>query len=102
MDNQFVASDWRPHEKATLRGFFTLRLPSGMIVRELTLHEKGDKRWVGLPARPRLDEGGRHRQDPTTSRGQWDPVIEIPDRDRRDKFTEEALVALDRLREGRR
>ena len=41
----------RPHVKNTLRGFFDLALPSGMVLRGCTLLVKGDHTWVGLPGR---------------------------------------------------
>ena len=46
-----TASDWRPIGRNTLRGFCDLRLqPSGIMLHECSLHEKGGKRWIGLPA----------------------------------------------------
>jgi len=59
------ASGWRPHLSGSLRGFFTLELPSGLIINDLTLHEKDGKRWVGLPGKPQIEDG-RHRVDPAT------------------------------------
>ena len=44
------ASNWRPMLRNTLQGFLTLTLsPSGVVMNECSLHEKGDKRWIGLP-----------------------------------------------------
>jgi hypothetical protein len=53
------ASDWRPHASNTLRGFFNLTLPSGLVFNDYTYHEQGDKRWVGLPGKPQIDADGR-------------------------------------------
>jgi hypothetical protein len=92
----FRASSWRPHLSGTLQGFFRLQLPSGLIINNLTLHQKGDKRWVGLPGVPQI-EAGRHRVDPATGKPAYTPTLEISDRQRRDKFTEQALAAFDRL-----
>jgi hypothetical protein len=41
--------------KNTLRGFFTVAFPSGLIIRDCMLHEKNGKRWVSLPAREYTD-----------------------------------------------
>jgi len=92
----FRASSWRPHLSGTLQGFFRLQLPSGLIISNLTLHQKGDKRWVGLPGIPQIEDG-RHRVDPATGKGLYTRALEISDRQRRDKFTEQALAAIDRL-----
>jgi hypothetical protein len=96
MTGNFVASGWRPHSSGTLRGFFNLRLPSGLLLNDLTLHEQGEKRWVKLPGKAQIEDG-RHRSDPRTGKPAYTPVVQIPDRDRRDKFNAEALAAVDRM-----
>ena len=90
------ASDWRPHQSGTLKGFFNLQLPSGLVLNGLTLHQNGERRWVGLPGKPQLEDG-RHRLDPKTGKPAWQPVVEIPAREVRDRFQEAALAAIDRL-----
>jgi hypothetical protein len=90
------ASGWRPHSSGSLQGFFNLRLASGLCLNDLTLHEQGDRRWVGLPGKPQIDSEGRHRVG-DNGKKLYTPVVEIPDRERRDKFTAEALAAVDRM-----
>jgi hypothetical protein len=51
-------SDWKPHSKNTLVGFFSAALPSGMVLHNLMLHEKGEARWIGLPAREWTNDQG--------------------------------------------
>jgi hypothetical protein len=93
-----VASDWRPLEKNTLRGFFTLALsPSGLVLRECALHAKGDKRWIGLPSKPQIDAEGRHRIDPSTGKKAYSPVVEITGSEARRRFQKAALEAVDGL-----
>jgi hypothetical protein len=97
-----VASDWRRLERNTLLGFVSLALPSGLILREVGYHQKGDRRWVALPARAQIDTDGRQRIDPQTGKTLFVPVVEIS-RDRREAFQRAALAAIDRLlREGAR
>jgi hypothetical protein len=93
---EFRASEWRPLLSGTLQGFFALQLPSGLRINDCTLHEKGDRRWIGLPGKPQLEDG-RHRKDPTTGKGLYVPIVEIPAREVRDRFQEHALAAVDRL-----
>jgi hypothetical protein len=90
------ASGWRAHTAGTLRGFFDLLLASGLKLNGCTLHEQGDRRWIGLPGKPQIEDG-RHRKDPTTGKGLYTPAAEIPAREVRDKFTAEALAAVDRM-----
>ncbi len=73
----------RRHEKNTLRGFFDLALPSGMIVKGCTLHVKGARAWVGLPGKPYLAAGGET----------WANVIDFRDRASKDRFQKLALEA---------
>lgn len=91
-----TASEWRPLERNTLKGFLTLVLPSGLTLRECSLHEKDGRRWIALPGRPQIDGEGRHRTDPAGKR-LYLPIVEIPDRGQRERFQRAALAAVDRL-----
>ena len=55
---KLVISDWKPHSKNTLQGFFTATLPSGLVLQSLVLHEGGDARWIAFPAREWTDPQG--------------------------------------------
>jgi hypothetical protein len=92
------ASDWRPMQRNTLEGFLTLTLrPSGIVLRECSLHVKGEKRWIGLPSKPQIDAEGRHRTDPETGRKLYSPLIEILGKDEKARFQAAALAAVDKL-----
>ncbi len=54
----FMVSDFKPLEKATLRGVFTLSLPSGIQLREVMLHQRENSRWVALPGGPYVAADG--------------------------------------------
>jgi hypothetical protein len=91
------ASGWRPHTSGTLRGFFDLLLPSGLLIPDFTLHQQGEKRWIGFPGKA-VVEDGRHRLDAKkTGKGLYTPAARIPDPRVRDKFTAQALVAVDEM-----
>jgi hypothetical protein len=91
------ASDWRAFERNTLRGFITLTLPSGMVIKECTVHHKDGREWIGLPGRPQLDRDGTPRKDPNTGKLLYSNVIEIPDREARERFQAAALAAVHEL-----
>jgi hypothetical protein len=92
-----VASDFRVVAKNTLRGFVTLTLaPSGIVLRECSLHEKDGKRWIGLPSKPQLDPEGRHRID-TAGKRMYVPIVEIAGKDERARFQQAAVAAVDKL-----
>jgi hypothetical protein len=93
-----TASNFRELEKNSLRGFVDLTLaPSGLVLRQCSYHVREDgRRWVGMPGRPLLYSDGRHLRD-SSGKGQWVPVIEIPDKAARKIFQDAALAAIDAL-----
>jgi len=46
----FEVANWTPHLKNTLRAFFTLIMPSGMVLHGCTYHQKNVSRWTGVPS----------------------------------------------------
>jgi hypothetical protein len=81
---------FREHKKNTLQGFLTILLqPSGIEIRDLTVHEKNGKRWIGMPAKPYLDDSGDTK---------YSLIVYFPDRDRSDQFQKAVLAALDKFR----
>lgn len=72
----------------TLQGFLELQLPSGLILHDVTLHERDGKRWVGLPARSYIGaDGVAHRQR----------LIEFSNKEAYARFQKAALSAVDEL-----
>jgi hypothetical protein len=59
----FRLTDFRPLVKNTLRGFVSGRLDFGdgiaLDLADLTIHQSGEKRWVGWPAKPLIDRDGQ-------------------------------------------
>lgn len=75
----------RQVEKNTLKGFFDLALPSGMIVRGCSLHVKNGRAWVGSPGRKHVDANGAET---------WSNVIDFRDRASKNRFQKIALTAV--------
>lgn len=86
MPKEIEITEWKPREKNTLRGFFSMTLPSGMIIHDCMLHQLNTKRWVGLPSREYTAEGET----------KYARLIEFTDREIADKFRDLTLAALDR------
>ena len=90
-----VCIAFRPFERGTLKGFADLWLrASHLNIRGCAVHEKNGKRWVQLPARPRLDQNRELDKD-KTGRIQYCPVMEFDSREVADRFSEAALKAID-------
>ena len=86
---EIAISDWKPHSKNTLVGFFTATLPSGLVLHNLMLHQKNDSRWISFPAREWTDAQGQK---------QYARFIEFRDRTTADRFRDELISALDKHR----
>jgi DNA-binding cell septation regulator SpoVG len=84
--DEFTISDWKPFQKNALRGFFSVHLPSGMVVHDCGLFEKNGSRWVALPSK---------KFTSTSGKVSWSPIVEIPDRQDMDRFRILILAALD-------
>ena len=92
------ASDWRPLERNTLRGFVTLELPSGLILHECTLHRAATgAEWIGLPGNPQIDREGKQRKDPATGKALYTPIVELKGKEQRERFQAAALAAVHEL-----
>jgi len=63
-------TNFRPFQKGSLQAFFSMVLPSGLIVNEVRLFEKNGGRWLGMPSRKFTDKsgGGELLADPGISR----------------------------------
>jgi len=84
---RITASNWKPLEKNSLRGFLTLTLSSGLILNNCQLLETGADRWIGLPSqRFKLRDGSMA----------YVPIVEFATRDARHQFQTEALRAAER------
>ena len=86
MSKPIAIRNWKPLQKNTLRGFFTIELPSGMIIHEVMLHEKGHSRWIQFSAREYADKEGQK---------QYRRFIDFSDRSVADHFRDLVLAALD-------
>lgn len=79
-------TDRKAHEKNTLRGFLSLKISDGLIIRNVCLHEKNGKRWVSMPARPYKRDDGDDG---------WQPLVEFEDDLARTQFQAAALASVD-------
>jgi hypothetical protein len=85
---------FKPHHSNTLRGFVTVTIPELRLrIVDLTVHEKNNSRWVGLPAKPQIERNGTVRKD---DRGKvlYTTVIEFTSREVRDAFSARVIEAL--------
>jgi hypothetical protein len=72
-------------EKNSLRGFFDLRLASGLVLRSCSLHLSHNRWWIGMPAQSYTNADGAQK---------WSAVVDFADARTRKRFQEIALAAL--------
>lgn len=85
---------FKPMRSNTLYGFATITIPElHLRIIDLTVHEKNQSRWIGLPAKAQIDREGNVRRD---DRGKiaYAPVIEFADRATRDAFSARVIASL--------
>jgi hypothetical protein len=78
--------NFKRFEKNTLRGFFDVELPSGMILCGCSLHEKEGKRWIGLPAKQYSKPDGAQS---------WVKIVDFADREKARQFQDIVLPAVE-------
>lgn len=85
--------DFRPVRKGSLRGFLSVQLPSGLIVREVGVHIAGSKSWCAPPARPWM-RGTELITDAATGKLKWQPLIDFSTHGVRSSWSRQILRAL--------
>ncbi len=79
----------KPYCKGTLQAFLTVRTRAGWEISGITLHEKGGRRWVSMPARQYKKEDGTEG---------WFPVIKLSDPQKWEAFQSAVLTAMEDYR----
>jgi hypothetical protein len=83
-----------PRRSNTLFGFVTVVIPEMRLrIHDVSVHEKGESRWAGLPAKPQIDRDGTVRKD---ERGKtlYTPILEFTDKPTRDAFSARVIASL--------
>jgi hypothetical protein len=57
-----------------------------MVLHDLTYHQKGDRRWAGMPAREYIDQAGEKK---------YRNIVEFRDNAKAHRFRDAVLAALD-------
>lgn len=79
-------TNFRPHERNTLRGFFEVTLDNGMTLKGCTYHEMGERRWIGLPSKQYTTEAG----EPA-----WQPIVGFEEKRNAWSFSDACVKAID-------
>jgi hypothetical protein len=89
-----ICTNWRGFERNTLIGFADFELPEiGLLIKECTVHRKGERHWIGLPGRPQLKDGTAVK-DQSTGKVQYFNVLQFTGRSFADAFNAAAFAAI--------
>jgi DNA-binding cell septation regulator SpoVG len=91
--NKITITNYKAHQKGSLSAFFSVMLPSGLIVHECKLFEKENRRWIGLPSRPFTGKDGNTG---------YAAILEFVNRDTAEGFREAVLRAIDGMTGGQK
>ena len=91
--NQISVTDWKPMRKGALRGFASVSMPSGMILREVSILQSNGRPWASPPSKPMLDRDGRAMVDDAGKR-RYSAIIEFASKETRDRWSAAVIVAL--------
>lgn len=89
-----VVEAFTPRRSNTLVGFCAVVVPElHLKILDLSVHEKNESRWVGLPAKPQINRDGTVRRD---DRGKtaYTPILEFTDKATRDAFSARVIASL--------
>ena len=86
--NHMTITNYKPYQKGSLSAFFSVTLPSGLIVHECKLFQKESNRWIGLPSRAFTGKDGGTA---------YAPIIEFSTRHAADEFRETVLTEIDEM-----
>jgi hypothetical protein len=87
-NEELTVVEWRACQKGeSLRGFLSLELANGMILRGCTWHQRGDgASWLGLPTRP------YSKPDGTSG---WSKIVDFVDKESYRQFQKAAREAVE-------
>ena len=91
--SSFIVEDCKPLARNSLRGFARVRLPSGMILRDVAIHAKNASAWAAPASKPMIDRNGMVMKD-QGGKIKYAPIIEFTSKVLRDKFSKAVIDAL--------
>ena len=85
--NSITITNYKPYQKGALAAFFTVTLPSGLLIHNCKLFSKeSGNRWVGLPQEKFTDRNGVEG---------YRPIVSFSSREACDGFRDAVLRAID-------
>jgi hypothetical protein len=91
-----VCDAWKPLRKHSLLGFAGIHIAElDLKIHDVAIHQKGDRIWAALPARPWIKDGSVVVGD--DGKFQYSPILEFGRREVRDAFSRAVVDAVVRF-----
>ena len=91
--------EWKKLPRNSLRGFASVRLGASLIIKDITVHSSGGKRWAGLPGKPLIQADGTAKRGPN-GKPVYVPMLEWVSKEAADRFSEAVISAVEREHPG--
>jgi hypothetical protein len=85
--------EWKPVVKGSLRGFAKVRLPSGMVLNEVTVLVANGTAWASPPGKPMLGRDGNVMRD-EAGKPRYSPIVTFSSKELRNRFSDGIIEAL--------
>ena len=84
-------TNYKEINKNSLKSVMDIELASGFMIHGALLMTGSNGPWINFPGIPQYKDGAPYLKD---GKQVYKPVLTIPDRDRRDKFSAQVIEAL--------
>jgi hypothetical protein len=87
-----VIEEFKAVTRNTLCGFARVRMPSGVIFHDVSVHQKDGAVWASPPSKPAIGrDGAMLRRD---GKAVWQPIVSFASKEVRDRFSVAVIEAL--------
>jgi len=87
MDNKIEVKRLRKIKRGSFYGYIDIELPSGFMIKDMSVFYKNGEAWFNFPSKGYVDEKTHERK--------YAPLIAIPDKSRFEKFQKMLRNAFD-------
>jgi hypothetical protein len=99
MNPQFIVQSFTSIRRNSLRGFATVRLPSGMVLSDVGIHYDSGKYWAAVPSKAMISRDGTLIKD-VNGKIRYAPIISFASKELRDKFSQAVIAAVESSHPG--
>jgi hypothetical protein len=88
-----TCEDFKQFHKNTLIGFATVKIEAmRLTIKDIAIHEKNDRRWAQLPAKPQIKDGSVITD--SSGKAQYSPIMSFDSREVSDAFSDAVIKAI--------